>query len=92
MRQSGVCHLFNTETRQTVFLLFSPKPNSKGHKAIEEYLSNRTFDSARTGLVAMHEVFFAAHLPAWRQYVVTQEAEFLPIVSPNYSLIMGCDD
>ena len=84
MRQSGVCHRVNTETRQSVFILLNPKPNAKGQLLIEKHLSSRIDGRATDGLLSMHQVLLSGYLPAWRQYIASYEAQFLPMVSaPN---------
>ena len=81
MRQSGVCHRVNTETRQSVFILLNPKPNAKGHLLIEKHLSSRIDGKATDGLLSMHQILLSGYLPAWRQYIASYEAQFLPMVS-----------
>ncbi|UNI16540.1 hypothetical protein JDV02_002967 [Purpureocillium takamizusanense] len=85
IRQSGVCHRINTETRQSVFLLLNPKPNAKAHMVVNQHLSSRRDGMATDGLLSLHQVLLSAHLPAWRQYVATFEAQFLPMANSTFA-------
>ncbi|KAK4086526.1 hypothetical protein Purlil1_9142 [Purpureocillium lilacinum] len=85
MRQSGVCHRVNTETRQSVFILLNPKPNAKGQLLIEKHLSSRIDGRATDGLLSMHQVLLSGYLPAWRQYIASYEAQFLPMANSTFA-------
>ncbi|KND92788.1 hypothetical protein TOPH_02807 [Tolypocladium ophioglossoides CBS 100239] len=85
IRQSGIFHRFNTETRQSVFLLLSPKPDSKGHRLVEECLLSWHQGGANTGPLSLHEALFSVYLPSWRQYLATHEGEFLPMANSTFA-------
>ncbi|KAJ6785979.1 hypothetical protein PWT90_06274 [Aphanocladium album] len=85
IRQTGICHRINIETRQTILLLLSPKPNSKSHQAIHDYLTATTSHYAGNTWFAVHDVLLKAHLPAWRAFNKSCEAEFLPISNATFA-------
>lgn len=80
IRQTAIYHCFNVDTRQNAFVLFSPTPDSKGHRMAEEYLKGLLYEPAKSPY-DLHQILIAAYVPSWRQYISTQEQEGLPTVS-----------
>ncbi|KAJ6441395.1 corA-like mg2+ transporter protein domain-containing protein [Purpureocillium lavendulum] len=85
IRQSGVCHRFNTETKQSVFMLLNPKPKSKGHTLVDKHVTSQLGTSGDDGLLSIHQILFFAYIPAWRQYIATQEGVFLPMAGSTFA-------
>lgn len=81
IRQTGICHRINTETRQSVVLLLGPKPNSSSHATLYSFFTTAGNQYTGTTWFALHDALLKAHLPAWRSFNKACEAEFLPIVS-----------
>ncbi|TQV95757.1 corA-like mg2+ transporter protein domain-containing protein [Cordyceps javanica] len=85
IRQTGICHRINTETRQSIVLLLSPKPKSKSHEKVYEYLTTPSNHYTGNTWFALHNVLLEAHLPAWRSFNKACEAEFLPISNTTFA-------
>ncbi|KAJ3495582.1 hypothetical protein NLG97_g3290 [Lecanicillium saksenae] len=85
IRQTGICHRINTETRQTIILLLGPKPNSKSHEMISDYLMKSTSQYSGSAWFEVHDILLKAHIPAWRAFNKACEAEFLPISNDTFA-------
>ncbi|RYP16515.1 hypothetical protein DL765_005076 [Monosporascus sp. GIB2] len=84
MRQTAVYHCYNTQTRQSVFVLLSPAVNSLAHQRAEQYLTACHSGNSK-GPFWLHDIVFSAYLPAWRQYIADLERKFLPISGTTFS-------
>ena len=78
MRQSAVCHCYDMRTGQSVFILFSPVPNSLAEQKARQYLMGE--HAVTNSPFWLHELVFSSYFPAWRQYIADLERKFLPIV------------
>ncbi|KAF3397420.1 hypothetical protein DPV78_007373 [Talaromyces pinophilus] len=77
IRQSGVYHRLNRKTKQSLYIVFNPTPNSKMHQAL---LSNLQSDDSKSSFW-LHQTLFATYVPAWRHYIASLERRFLPIAN-----------
>jgi hypothetical protein len=84
IRQTGVYQRYNTDTHKGLFILLSPTPSSKAHHKAEEWLRNYRQD-AEPEPFWLHNIVASTYFPAWRQYIVALELEFLPIVNSTFS-------
>ncbi|KAJ5899209.1 Mg2+ transporter protein CorA-like/Zinc transport protein ZntB [Penicillium taxi] len=96
IRQSGVYHRYNTKTFQSLFILFSPTPNSRAHCEAREWLQN--FETKiGTDHFWLHRLLFSIYFPEWRGYIVSLERRFLDPANEafatfiNESLNLGYD-
>ena len=85
IRQSAVYHCYNTHTGQSVFILFSPMPNSLAERKARQYLDGG--HAVMNNPFWLHEVVFSSYFPAWRQYIANLERQFLPIVCIHHTRI-----
>jgi len=79
IRQSAVYHQYNAAAQQSLYILFSPTPNSTLHQRSEELLHGESHTVTRRPFW-LHERLFEIHFPTWRQYLLEAERKFLPIV------------
>jgi hypothetical protein len=84
-RQTGIYHRFDASTGRSVYLLFSPTTNSKAHLEANEFLQACDAFETKPSPMWLHQIVASAYLPAWRQYLATQERDFLQIVSNRVS-------
>ncbi|RYO89944.1 hypothetical protein DL766_007079 [Monosporascus sp. MC13-8B] len=84
MRQTAVYHCYNTQTRQSVFVLLSPAVDSLAHQRAEQYLTACHSGNLK-GPFWLHDIVFSAYLPAWRRYIADLERKFLPISGTTFS-------
>ncbi|OAA80662.1 Mg2+ transporter protein, CorA-like/Zinc transport protein ZntB [Akanthomyces lecanii RCEF 1005] len=85
IRQTGICHRINTQTRQSIVLLLGPKPNSKSHATLYAFLTTASNHYTGNTWFALHDALLKAHLPAWRSFNKACEAEFLPISNATFA-------
>ncbi|KAF7543274.1 hypothetical protein G7Z17_g10870 [Cylindrodendrum hubeiense] len=79
IRQSGMYHRFDTTTRQSLYILFNPAPNSKAHQEAKELLLSNLDEGAQNDPFWLHQTLFSSYYPNWRQYIAAQEREVLKI-------------
>ena len=84
IRQTGLYHQFNAETRQSIYILFSPLPNSRVHQLAAEFLLGNPKEETESNPFWLHRSLFSVYLPAWRQYIAAHERELLGIVSSPF--------
>ncbi|KXJ91908.1 hypothetical protein Micbo1qcDRAFT_161950 [Microdochium bolleyi] len=84
IRQSGVCHAYNAQTSQNVFVLISPVPNSRFQENAENYLTTQK-GQASDAAKRLHELLFSTYYPSWREYIASEELTFLPISGTTFS-------
>ncbi|KAH8886044.1 hypothetical protein GQ53DRAFT_845153 [Thozetella sp. PMI_491] len=82
IRQSGVYHLLDSRTGQSVIVLFSPVANSAAQQAAMARIQQciRSPDP-----MWIHEALFSAYFPAWREYIAHFERELLSIAGTTFS-------
>ncbi|OAA64897.1 Mg2+ transporter protein, CorA-like/Zinc transport protein ZntB [Cordyceps fumosorosea ARSEF 2679] len=85
IRQTGICHRINTETRQNILLLLTPTPKSSSHDALYEHLTNPSNQYTNNTWFSLHDVLLKTHLSAWRSFNKACEAEFLPISNNTFA-------
>lgn len=78
IRQSGIYHRLNRKTKQSLYIVFNPTPNSKLHQAL---LSTLQFNDSKRSPFWLHQTLFATYVPAWRHYIASLERRFLPIAN-----------
>lgn len=78
IRQSGIYHRLNRKTKQSLYIVFNPTPNSKLHQAL---LSTLQFADGKRSSFWLHQTLFATYVPAWRHYIASLERRFLPIAN-----------
>jgi Mg2+ and Co2+ transporter CorA len=77
IRQSAVYHRLNRKTKQSLYIVFNPTPNSKLHQSL---LSTLQSDESKSSFW-LHRTLFATYMPAWRHYIASLERRFLPIAN-----------
>ncbi|KAJ5512548.1 Mg2+ transporter protein CorA-like/Zinc transport protein ZntB [Penicillium fimorum] len=78
IRQSGIYHRYDKTSSQSLFVLFSPTPQSKAHLQAENLL--RDLDpEVESDPFWLHRVLFSEYFPAWREYIAVHERRFLPL-------------
>lgn len=80
IRQSGIYHRYDRTSSQSLFVLFSPTPQSKAHCKAEELLST-IHPELVTDSFWLHRVLFEVYFPAWRSYIAMLERRFLPLAT-----------
>lgn len=79
IRQSGIYHRLNHKTKQNLYIVFNPTPNSKLHQSLLSKLQAN--DSKPPSPFWLHQTLFTTYVPAWRHYVASLERRFLPIAN-----------
>ncbi|KXH32371.1 hypothetical protein CSIM01_05793 [Colletotrichum simmondsii] len=83
IRQTGVYHRCDAASRQSLFIMINPMPNSQASSRAMEWLSSRNIaagSETETGdAVWLHKLVFETYLPAWRFYIASMERQFLPL-------------
>lgn len=77
IRQSGVYHRLNRKTKQSLYIVFNPTPNSKLHQSLLAHFQSDDSESS----FWLHQTLFATYIPAWRHYIASLERRFLPIAN-----------
>jgi hypothetical protein len=77
IRQSGVYHRLNRKTKQSLYIVFNPTPNSKLHQSLLAHVQS---DDSKSSFW-LHQTLFATYVPAWRHYIASLERRFLPIAN-----------
>lgn len=80
LRQSAIYQRFNTVTLQNLVILFSPTPDSKASKVMENHLVTQDRKVTEDPFYA-HGILFSTYFPAWRQYIAAHESQAMQIVS-----------
>ncbi|RDA93447.1 hypothetical protein CP533_2654 [Ophiocordyceps camponoti-saundersi (nom. inval.)] len=82
LRQSALYHRLDLSSRQSLFILFSPRPEARAHMhtVVEKHL--RLIPNDDFGL---HQVFFSTYIPNWRRYIAAQERRFLPVSKTTFA-------
>lgn len=78
IRQSGIYHRLNRKTKQSLYIVFNPTPNSKLHQAL---LSTLQFADGKRSSFWLHQTLLETYVPAWRHYIASLERRFLPIAN-----------
>lgn len=86
-RQSAILHRFNHATSQSVIVLISPNPNATAWEAMVKHLDAHPSGGLPNPLWP-HQILLSTHIPAWRKYITSIEAEVLPIVSRFLSCLV----
>ncbi|KAH7026590.1 uncharacterized protein B0I36DRAFT_366134 [Microdochium trichocladiopsis] len=84
IRQSGVCHSYDRQTSQHLFVLFSPTPHSALQEQAERYLASKS-EASQASAFWMHQLLFSTYYPNWRKYIASEEQVFLPISGTTFS-------
>ncbi|KXH66781.1 hypothetical protein CSAL01_11964 [Colletotrichum salicis] len=82
IRQTGVYHRCDAAaSRQSLFIMINPTPNSQASSRAMEWLSNRSVavGSETDDPIWLHKLVFETYLPAWRYYIASMERQFLPL-------------
>ncbi|CEJ81247.1 hypothetical protein VHEMI01387 [[Torrubiella] hemipterigena] len=80
LRQTAVCHRINTRTKQSIILLISPTPDSRGHNILSRHLTRSdVFSGIKACWMSAHHALLNGYLPAWRGFNAFHEEKFLPI-------------
>ncbi|EXF74621.1 hypothetical protein CFIO01_13436 [Colletotrichum fioriniae PJ7] len=84
IRQTGVYHRCDAASRQSLFIMVNPTPNSQASsRAIERLSTSRSFgvgsETETDDPVWLHQLVFETYLPAWRFYIASMERQFLPL-------------
>ncbi|WYZ34124.1 hypothetical protein EsH8_I_000400 [Colletotrichum jinshuiense] len=84
IRQSGIYQRFDLRSRQSLFILISPAPNSKANQRAVEWLARHSKD-AEPDPVWLHKIVHETYLPSWRSYVAWLERQFLPMAHKTFA-------
>uniref|UniRef100_A0A9P7QVZ0 CorA-like transporter domain-containing protein n=2 Tax=Colletotrichum scovillei TaxID=1209932 RepID=A0A9P7QVZ0_9PEZI len=82
IRQTGVYHRCDAASRQSLFIMINPTPNSQASSRAMEWLSSSVAADPETETddpVWLHKLVFETYLPAWRFYIASMERQFLPL-------------
>ncbi|KAK1498110.1 hypothetical protein CCUS01_12980 [Colletotrichum cuscutae] len=83
IRQTGVYHRCDAASRQSLFVMINPTPDSQASNRAIEWLSGRNSaagsETETHDHVWLHRLVFETHLPAWRFYIASMERQFLPL-------------
>ncbi|PHH80285.1 hypothetical protein CDD80_2126 [Ophiocordyceps camponoti-rufipedis] len=79
IRHSAIYHRFNVDTLQSIFILFSPRPEARAHDLVSNCVR-----AGEPGLFSLHNAFFSSYLPNWRRYITFCESDF-HVISNNVS-------
>ncbi|KAK1465215.1 hypothetical protein CMEL01_12570 [Colletotrichum melonis] len=83
IRQTGVYHRCDAASRQSLFIMINPTPNSQASDRAIEWLSSRNSaagsEAETHDHVWLHKLVFETYLPAWRFYIASMERQFLPL-------------
>lgn len=78
IRQTGIYHRYDKTSRQSLFILFNPTPQSRAQSQAENLLCN-FHPEVESDPFWLHRLLFATYFPAWRKYIAVQEQLFLPL-------------
>ncbi|KAI3551427.1 hypothetical protein CABS03_01486 [Colletotrichum abscissum] len=83
IRQTGVYHRCDAASRQSLFVMINPTPDSQASNRAIEWLSSRNgaagSETETHDHVWLHKLVFETYLPAWRFYIASMERQFLPL-------------
>ncbi|KAK0371221.1 hypothetical protein CLIM01_11419 [Colletotrichum limetticola] len=83
IRQTGVYHRCDAASRQSLFIMTNPTPDSQASNRAIEWLSSRNSaagsETETHDHVWLHKLVFETYLPAWRFYIASMERQFLPL-------------
>lgn len=79
IRQAGVYHKFDIDTKQSLLILVNAVPDSKAYSLIIETLSTKFYKIEQNPLY-LHEVIHGSYFAHWRDYLGGYERSLLPIV------------
>lgn len=79
IRQVGVYHKIDIETKQSLIVLLSAVPDSKAYDRVLRLISN-DFHKIEQSPLYLHEVVHSSYFPYWKDYLGAYERILLPIV------------
>jgi hypothetical protein len=81
IRQTGVYHIFSTETARSTYIVLNPSPNAKFKMNLQKVL--REHSSRSTLLLSgmlVHSMLMSTHLGEWQDYLDYHESLLLKLV------------
>ncbi|RCI08709.1 hypothetical protein L249_4814 [Ophiocordyceps polyrhachis-furcata BCC 54312] len=88
LRQSAVYHRLYLSSRKSLFILFSPRPNSRASTSISSHIQEHLRRQPNNDDFGLHQVFFSAYIPNWRAYIAFQERRFLPAAKKIFTIFI----
>jgi hypothetical protein len=79
IRQVGVYHKFDFQTKQSLIILLSAAPDSKAYDRVLRTISNE-FQKIEQRPLYLHEVVHSSYFAYWKDYLGAYERILLPIV------------
>ncbi|UZP34388.1 hypothetical protein NXS19_002204 [Fusarium pseudograminearum] len=84
IRQTGIYQKFNTETCQSLIIIFNPLPNSKLYQKAKDWIFENP-KTAKCHRFWIHEHLFHTYLSHWRCYNAYLERILIPIANNGVS-------
>jgi hypothetical protein len=81
IRQTGIYHIFNTETGRSTYIILNPSLNAKFRLNLQKNLQEQSFRSTLLlGGMLLHSMLMSTHFSDWREYLDYHETLLLKLV------------